>query len=104
MKERDLVKKIRTHLETKYGAVVVKHWGGSFAQAGVADLLICLSGGRYCAVEVKTKTGTTSALQDDFLRRVRVAGGIAFVARSIEDVDNLLGWLLLEKKEAVDKF
>ena len=99
MKERDLVRKIRTHLETKYGAVVVKHWGGSFAQAGVADLLVCLGGkggGRYVAIECKTKTGTTSPLQDDFLRRVRLAGGIAFVARSVEDVDGLLEWLLIK--------
>src|SRR3990167_4701707 len=104
MLEKLLTIKIRKHLETKYGAVVVKFWGGGFSQSGVSDLLVCFPpNGKFAALEIKTKDGKTSPLQDDFLRRVRQAGGIAFVARSIKDVDNLLGWLLLEKKQSVDK-
>jgi len=103
MKEKFLVLKIRKHLETKYGAIIIKHYGGVYSQAGVSDILACFPpNGKFVAIEIKTPVGKTSALQDDFLRRVRLAGGIGFVARSIEDIDNLLGWLLLDKK-SVDK-
>ena len=38
--------------------------------------------GRFLAVEVKTATGRTLALQDDFIKMVNDNGGIAFVAHS----------------------
>jgi len=41
--------------------------------------------GRFLAIEVKSDTGKTSKEQDAFLAAVRVGGGIAGVARSVED-------------------
>jgi hypothetical protein len=38
------------------------------------------------AIEVKTARGVLSPHQEEFLRRINEAGGIAFVARGIADV------------------
>lgn len=42
--------------------------------------------GRFIAVEVKTGRGTVSLEQQAELNAIREAGGIAIVARSLEDV------------------
>ena len=46
--------------------------------------------GVFTAAEIKTKTGRLSAEQDRFLAAVRAAGGIAGVARSVDDALGLL--------------
>lgn len=47
----------------------------------------------FVAIEVKTARGRLTPEQDNFLQQVRRAGGIAFVARSIEDVEgNFTAW------------
>jgi len=56
---------------------------------GVADLLGIYKG-RPLAVEVKTKTGRVSPHQKEFLENWVKAGGIGFVARSVEDVIDAL--------------
>ncbi len=61
---------------------------------GVADILGVLPGGRFLAIEVKSAKGKTSPHQDLYLHRVREEGGIAFVARSWEEVDAKLRGLL----------
>jgi hypothetical protein len=43
-------------------------------------------GGRFIACECKSRTGTLTEAQEAFLEVVRAAGGIAFVARSVDDV------------------
>lgn len=57
---------------------------------GVADILGCLPCGRFCAIEVKSKRGKTTEAQDRFLQMVSDLGGKAFVARSIDDVQEEL--------------
>lgn len=46
--------------------------------------------GVFTAVEIKTATGRTTQEQDRFLAAVRAAGGIAGVARSVDDALELL--------------
>jgi len=53
---------------------------------GCSDILGQMADGRFLAIEVKSKTGTLSLLQRDFLREVAAAGGVAILARCIEDV------------------
>lgn len=57
---------------------------------GVADILGVLRGGRLLAIEVKAEKGRLSPEQKLFLDQVNAAGGKAFVARSIEDVEREL--------------
>ena len=54
---------------------------------GVSDILGIQHGtGRFIAVEVKSATGTVSEHQKRFIMGVEAAGGIALVARSVDDV------------------
>lgn len=53
---------------------------------GAPDVLGQLKDGRLLAVECKSATGRLTGPQRDFLSRVAAANGVAFVARSIDDV------------------
>lgn len=57
---------------------------------GISDILGCLTNGRILAIEVKTAKGIASVEQDSFIQKIRDAGGLAFVARSVEDVKHML--------------
>lgn len=54
-------------------------------KTGTSDILGCFKG-RMLAIEIKAKTGKLSDEQAEFIFAVRTAGGIAFVARSLDDV------------------
>lgn len=56
---------------------------------GVSDILGIWKG-QPLAIEVKTKTGKISPEQVAFLAMFRQSGGIAIVARSIDDVEKVL--------------
>lgn len=72
---------LRKQPETKPIKVTVNQ----FMEAGVADIICCIRG-RYVAIEVKRKGGVVSPLQERFLAFVAKAGGIGFVAYSLDDV------------------
>lgn len=63
--------------------------------AGSADLIGWDSQGKFVACEIKTSTGHVSPEQKKFLDAVKSAGGIAFIARSPEDVKINLNSALL---------
>jgi len=67
-----------------------KHWGGPLGEKGISDIIGCHQG-RMVAIEIKAPRGTVSPFQQAFLDSVVAAGGIAFVARSIDDVIEGLG-------------
>lgn len=89
-KEADITRAIRSLLKS-LGVFHWKQWQGSFSQPkGVSDILGIFEG-KPLAIEVKTKTGKISPAQEMFLKRWREAGGIGFVARSVDDVIDGLG-------------
>jgi hypothetical protein len=45
----------------------------------------------FCSIEVKTATGRLRPEQQQWLEVIQAAGGIAGVARSVEDAQSLLG-------------
>ena len=53
---------------------------------GVPDILACVPDGNFLAVELKTSGGRLEPAQTSELERIRAAGGIAVVARCLEDV------------------
>lgn len=59
---------------------------------GVSDIL-GLWKGKFLAIEVKAPKGYLTPEQKAFIAKVRSEGGIAFVARSIDDVKRELGEL-----------
>ena len=83
-KEADITKSIRNYLK-KVGIFHWKVWQGLGSAKGVSDILGCYRG-RLLAIEVKTRKGKLSEHQDRFIQSVIANGGIAFVARSVDDV------------------
>lgn len=69
---------------------------------GVSDILGII-GGRFLAIEVKSKTGKLSPDQKIFLRRIQDEGGIAFMARSTEQALNQL-LLFIPKNQMLKKY
>lgn len=82
MKEKNIQKKIIDYL-TIQGAYIVKTIVTN--SAGVPDILFSFKG-RFCAVEVKTSKGRVSELQKWHIQQIRKSGGIAFVAKSADEV------------------
>jgi penicillin-binding protein-related factor A (putative recombinase) len=84
--EKHLVNRIREKLKKLFpGILIIKIHGGLFQMAGLPDLIICYKG-RFIALEVKLpgKEKTLTKLQKTWLRRVRKAGGIAYMITSVE--------------------
>ena len=88
MLEKDITSRIRLWLGVS-GIFHWKVWQGLGSQKGVADI-IGIYKGRPLAIEVKTEKGKLSQHQSRFLDIWRREGGIAIVARSIDDVKNAL--------------
>jgi Holliday junction resolvase len=89
MKESEIVQRIKAYLKTVKGCFAWKEHGGQFGVAGIPDIIACI-GGRFVAFEVKTDKGKTTALQEITIRKIREAGGIAEVVRSVEDVRRVI--------------
>jgi hypothetical protein len=53
----------------------------------VSDILGCLPDGRFLAIEVKSDNGHATDEQAAFIADVIRHGGVAFVARSMDDVE-----------------
>ncbi len=61
-------------------------------KSGVSDIVgIIPNDGRILCIELKSKTGRVSPEQKIFLERIARDGGIAGVARSLQDVIEILG-------------
>ena len=58
---------------------------------GMSDIMGILKDGRTLAIEVKSPIGIVKAHQHEFLNTITKAGGLAFVARSVDDVIEQLG-------------
>ena len=82
MTEAEIQLKIQNYL--KYlGAWVVKPITTNLK--GTPDILACLDG-RFIGIEVKKLGGKPRASQERQIRLILKAGGISFVARSVDDV------------------
>lgn len=57
---------------------------------GSSDIVGIAPCGRFLAIEVKTPTGRATKEQLRFIEAVNNAGGIAGIARSVEDALNLI--------------
>lgn len=68
---------------------------GKYQINGISDILGILKDGRMLCVECKSEKGKLTEAQKDFLENINSNGGVAFVARSIDDVKNKLAGLTL---------
>ena len=76
--EKNFENRIKTFLKSE-GAWFIKYWAGSqFTKSGVPDILACVDG-YFVAIEVKGPNGKPSELQLHTIKKIREAGGFAFV-------------------------
>ncbi len=57
---------------------------------GCPDLLVCIPGGEFMALEVKAPEGRTTKIQEKVMFDIEHAGGIVDVVRSVDDALALL--------------
>lgn len=94
--EKEIQKSIMDYLEAKRVFCWKEHSGGIMIDGGdrympiglkgKSDILGILSGGRFLAIEVKRPSGKVRPEQQEFIDNINSRGGLAFVARSIDDV------------------
>lgn len=65
--------------------------GTGFGNAGVPDFLCCVNG-KFLAIEAKAGKGTTTALQDKHLERIKECGGMTAVIYET-NVEDLRAWV-----------
>lgn len=80
----------------KIGAITIRTNAGSWtdeqgnvimgAKAGTSDKTVCLPGGAFVAVEVKSATGRQTDAQKRYQQRLEAIGGVYILARSAADL------------------
>ena len=70
--------------------VLARPYAIRLAAPGVSDLIGWTEGGRFAAIEVKGPRGRVTDEQAAFLELVRRSGGLAGVARSVEEATAIL--------------
>lgn len=85
MLEKEIAKAIMNYLKTVPSCFAWKEHGGMYGTAGIPDIIACVDG-RFYGFEVKTETGKATGLQEATIRKIRRAGGVAVIVRSVEDV------------------
>ena len=85
-------------VKTKIKAILKDHnayyampIGTGYGNSGVPDFLCCVNG-NFLAIEAKAGKGTTTALQENELRKIKEAGGIALVINEDNIMDVSLIW------------
>ncbi len=84
VKEKQIENKIKKWLEGN-GYWWMKVHGDMFQKSGVPDILACVNG-KFVGIEVKRPGGRLSELQKYNIERIQAAGGVAFVATSVDEV------------------
>ena len=86
--ETKIQKAIQGYIKS-LGGYVFKIHGDIFMRSGIPDIICCLKG-RFVGIEAKDIGNGPSELQLAHIRQIRKAGGIGFVAYSVEDVKEQL--------------
>ncbi len=75
---------------TEHRLVLARPYAIRLAAPGVSDLIGWTEGGRFVAIEVKAPRGRLTDEQAAFIELVRRSGGLAGVARSVDDARAIL--------------
>lgn len=87
--EKNVENQIKRYLDS-LGAYYLKVHGSAYQPAGTPDILACVRG-RFIGIEVKRPSGgVVSELQKSKLKKIKKAGGVPIIARSVEDVSSML--------------
>lgn len=88
--EKSITRSIQSWLKTQPEVWQFKVHGGPYQTAGIPDIVGCWSG-RFFALEVKGQRGYPTVLQTKTLEKIREAGGLAAVVKSLDEVKGLFG-------------
>ena len=87
--EKKVENNIKKYLDS-LNAYYLKVHGSMYQPAGTPDILACVNG-KFVAIEVKRPNGgVLSELQKSKLKKIENSGGVSIVARSVEDVSEVL--------------
>ena len=86
--EARITKNIVNFIEN-IGGYAIKNHGSQYSRIGTPDIIACYNG-RFIAIEVKNKANKPTATQNLHLHLAEIAGAVAFVATSVEDVEKKL--------------
>ena len=75
--EKTFETKIKEFLNDQ-GAWYVKFFANGYTKKGIPDILACVNG-YFVGIEVKAQNGTVKPIQEYHLKKIRKAGGFAFV-------------------------
>lgn len=75
--EKIFENKIKKFIENE-GGWYVKFFANSFTKSGIPDILACING-YFIAIEVKAPNGKPSELQLYHCKKIKEAGGFAFI-------------------------
>ncbi len=89
MLEKDIVNQIQRYLKTVPHCFAWKTHGAQYSVAGIPDIIVCYKG-QFIAFEVKSATGKPTKLQEVTIDKIRKAGGIAAVIRSVDEVKKVI--------------
>ena len=84
-------KKMIRRVLDEFGAYYAMPIGTGYGNSGVPDFLVCYKGW-FIGIEAKAGKGTTTALQETHLARIRSNGGLSTVI--YEDAESILRDLL----------
>lgn len=86
--EKTIENEIKGYLDS-IGAYHIKTHGSMFSKAGTPDILACIDG-CFVGIEVKQPGGVVSELQKAKIWMIKKAGGVAFVAYSLQEAQEYL--------------
>ncbi|MBR9701062.1 hypothetical protein GOV11_04310 [Candidatus Woesearchaeota archaeon] len=66
---------------------------------GIPDILGVMQGGRMLAIEVKSKTGSLTPEQRNFIENANSLGAFSGMCRSVKDAEKLLNKFLEQSEE-----
>lgn len=88
--EDKLRRKIQKRAREEYdGDIWIEHPTAGMYGSGLLDLMVCLYG-KFGALEVKYGRGRPTERQLEVINRIRAAGGIAEVVRSVDEAMEVL--------------
>lgn len=85
--EKKIENNIKKYIESLPHSYIEKiHGGSQFQSVGIPDLIACVNG-RFVGIEVKRpKGGVVSKVQQVKINLINMAGGVALVATSVDEV------------------
>lgn len=74
------------HWRNNTGTARVHGFHVRYGKIGSSDIIGITKNGKFLAIEIKDEKGIVSDEQQKFINKINNNGGLAFVARSLEDV------------------